>query len=140
MQIMERVLSWKFMDQRAIGEGMAELTTAALTLRYFLTHCATTPKQWAIFRRPTIRIMTYVLRISQRRKKYETQFRLSLYDVVEAIRWVESEGPDCGYGVQTSAETRLLALRMILQSSPPAILTLEVKISSTLELDSIVRL
>lgn len=126
MQIIERLLRWKFLEQRCLGEGMAELTTAALTLRNFLTHC-TTPKQRAIFRRPTIRIMTYVLRLSQRRKKHETHFNLSLYDVVEAIRWVESEGADSGYGVQTTGGTRALALQMFLQSSPPAASTPEVR-------------
>lgn len=74
-----------------------------------------------------MRIMTYVLRLSQRRKKHETHFSLSLYDVVEAIRWVESEGPDSGYGVQTTGETRALALQMFLQSSPPAASTPEVR-------------
>jgi len=127
MQIIERLLRWKFLEQRCLGEGMAELTTVALTLRYFLTHCTTTSKQRAIFRRPTLRVLTYVLRLSQRRKKHETHFSLSLYDVVEAIRWVESEGPDRGYGVQTTGDTRALALLMFLQSSPPAASTAEVR-------------
>ncbi|KAG0562635.1 hypothetical protein KC19_9G161300 [Ceratodon purpureus] len=127
LEIMERLLRWKFLEQRCLGEGMAELTTAALSLRYFLTHCTTTPKQRAVFRRPTIRIMTYALRLSQRRKKHETHFSLSLHDLVETIHWVESEGPDSGYGVGTSGETRVLGLQMFLQSSPPAASTLEDK-------------
>lgn len=116
---------------------MAELTSAALSLRYFLTHCTTTPKQRAVFRRPTIRIMTYVLRLSQRRKKHETHFSLSLHDVVETIHWVESEGPDSGYGVETTGETRALALQMFLQSSPPAASTIEVRIDLSYKMRSL---
>lgn len=60
-------------------------------------------------------------------KKHETHFNLSLRDILEAIRWVESEGPDSGYGIETTAETRALVLHMLLQSSPPAVSTPEDK-------------
>jgi len=84
--------------------------------------------------------MTYTLRLSQRRKKHETHFSLSLNDVVEAIRWVESEGPDSGYGIHATGETRALALQMFLQSSPPAASTLEVRSTLSYTFERIVKL
>lgn len=114
------------MEQRSLGEGMEEISTVALGLHHFLTHSNTTCKQRAIFRRPTLRIMTFALRLSQRRKKYQTHFSLSLQGVLDVIQWVESEGSDSGFDIMTSQETRTLALQMLLQCSPPAASTHEV--------------
>lgn len=105
---------------------MEELTTTALGLHRFMIHTAAVPKKRALLRRPAIRVMTFVLRLSQRRKKHHTHFSLSLLGLVEVIQWVESEGPDAGFGSVTTQETQILALQMLLQSSPPAASSQEV--------------
>jgi nucleolar pre-ribosomal-associated protein 1 len=125
-QVIETVMRWRFMEQRSLGEGMEELSTVALGLHHFLTHSDTTCKQRATFRRPTLRIMTFALRLSQRRKKYQTHFSLSLQGILDVIQWVESEGSDSGFDIETSQETRALALQMLLQCSTPAASTHEV--------------
>ncbi|CAM6039848.1 unnamed protein product [Sphagnum compactum] len=120
--MIENVLRWRFVEKCGLGEGMEELTTVALELHRFLTPHGddTTPKLHVVFRRPTIRIITFVLRASQRRKTHQTHFTLTLSGLLEMIQWSEAEGVDTGYKVETTQETRVLALLLLLHNSPPA--------------------
>lgn len=127
-QMIENVLRWRFVEKRGLGEGMEELTTVALELHHFLTPHGddTMPKLHAVFRQPTIRIITFVLCASQRRKTHQTHFTLTLSGLLEMIQWSEAEGVDTGYKVETTQETRALALLLLLHNSPPAVCTFKV--------------
>ncbi len=126
--MIENVLRWRFVEKRGLGEGMEELTTVALELHSFLTPHGddTMPKLHAVFRRPTIRIITFVLRASQRRKTHQTHFTLTLSGLLEMIQSSEAKGLDTGYKVETTQETRALALLLLLHNSPPAVCTFKV--------------
>ncbi|KAJ7552629.1 hypothetical protein O6H91_06G062400 [Diphasiastrum complanatum] len=124
IQVIEILLTCRRVEKWALTEGMEELSKVAIMLHRYLIGNSESAHQHISFKRPVLRIMMTVLRLSQRQKRYQIRFSLSLCGMQEIIRWVEVKRPD---DLQAMYETRIVALWTLLQTSPPSVSTRQEK-------------
>ncbi|KAL2643291.1 hypothetical protein R1flu_010878 [Riccia fluitans] len=125
LKIIETILSWGVVQSHLQTDGWEELSKVAVMFHRFLVRNSTSHCQ-KIFAKPTVNVMTLVLRISHRRKKHQTRFTLNIVGIQEVINWFKGGIPTTSIPEHLEETTK--CLKMILHSSPPPILTLQDKI------------
>lgn len=114
LQVCVNALSWKSVKRWLMSDGFEDLSKMALSLHLSIVQKSAL-RSHTFFRKHTLRILGIALSLSRGRKKFQSHFDFSLKDFIEIVQFVEMEET-----MAEISEMRLLTLRTILESSPPA--------------------
>ena len=106
------------MKRWLILEGFEEL----VKLVWLLHHALIKNPSFSVtnvFLKPYLRILRTTFRLSLARRKYQSHLKFSVADFLGIVRFIEAQQ-------DVRSETQILVLETILESSPPACISIEV--------------
>ncbi|KAI5062882.1 hypothetical protein GOP47_0021429 [Adiantum capillus-veneris] len=112
LQIFENTLQWRSIKRWLISEGFEELSKMVMLLHYALVETSSFGEP-AMVIKPYLRIIGTAFQLSQVRRKFQSHCNFSLAEILALVHFAETEKA-CTH------ETRILALRTILECQPPA--------------------
>ena len=118
-QVFENALSWRSVKRWITLEGFEELLNVVWLLHHALIKSRSF-SETSVFIKPYLRILRTAFHLSLARRKYQSHLKFSIADFLGIVQLIKARQD------VVSSETQLLALEIILESSPPACHSLEV--------------